>query len=174
MNFRMATLADLDTLAAARWAFRAESTSEAPIESQSEFARRYAAFVRDALDSGRVVYWLADEAGGELVAHMAVCIVPVIPRPSRVRDQWGYLTDCYTQPAFRNRGIGRELLGHVVAWAQDRDRELLLVWPSDESVSFYARAGFEVDDELRVLRLRDYDAPSDAGELPPGEQSNEH
>ena len=162
MNFRTAILADLGNLAAARWAFRTDDATEAPIESEQAFVRRYQSFVGVALKSQRLVYWLAETAKGELAAHMAVFIVPGIPRPSRARDQWGYLTDCYTLPAFRNRGIGRELLGHVAAWAQSQDLEMLLVWPSDRSQTFYARAGFGPDDEARVLRLRDYDAPPDS------------
>lgn len=167
MNFRTAGVTDVVNLAAARWAFRTEDATEIPIESEHVFVRRYEEFVREALESQRLVYWLAETVDGALVAHMAVCIVPGIPRPSRSRDQWGYLTDCYTRPAFRNRGVGRELLGHVAAWAQDRDLELLLVWPSERSMSFYSRAGFQPDDESRVLRLRDYDSPPNAGESPP-------
>jgi GNAT superfamily N-acetyltransferase len=173
MNFRTATLGDLDNLAAARWAFRTDDATEPPIEPEQAFVRRYQALVRAALKSQRLVYWLAETADGELAAHMAVFIVSGIPRPSRSRDQWGYLTDCYTRPAFRNRGIGQELLRHAAAWAQRQDLEMLLVWPSDRSVSFYARAGFGPDDEARVLRLRDYDAPPDSRQLPRAEQSSD-
>jgi len=162
MNFRIATLDDLPSLAAARWAFRTESGGEVALETEQAFARRYEAFVRDALQSRRWTYWIAETVDGECVSHMAVCIVQSIPRPSRVSDQWGYLTDCYTRPQFRNRGVGRELLAHVKAWADSQDLEMLVVWPSDKSDGFYARAGFERDEEIRVLRLRDYDAPKNS------------
>jgi GNAT superfamily N-acetyltransferase len=165
MRFRTATLADVGNLAAARWAFRSEDTTERTVESEASFAERYAAFVREALGSQRLVYWLAETDEGEVVAHMAVFIVHTIPRPSRLQDQWGYLTDCYTRPPFRDRGIGQELLARVAAWARSRDLELLLVWPSDQSLSFYARAGFGPDDELRVLRLREFDSPPAPAEL---------
>src|SRR5689334_615274 len=140
MNFRQATADDIPALAASRWAFRTEG-GETPIEPEASFALRYEAFVRAALDSGQWTYWIA-ESDGELVAHMAVCIVKSIPRPSRLSDQWGYLTDCYTRPAYRNRGIGAELLGLVAEWARSSDLESLIVWPSDDSESFYARGGF--------------------------------
>ena len=157
MNFRQAGIADIPALAAARWAFRIEG-GETPIESEAAFANRYATFVRDALASGSWTYWIAED-DGDLVAHMAVCVVKSIPRPSRLSDQWGYLTDCYTRPAFRNRGVGAELLSRVAEWARGQDLESLVVWPSDDSQSFYARGGFVEDDEIRTLRLRDYDAP---------------
>ena len=158
IDFRAATLDDIPALARARWAFRIED-GEAPVETEQAFVQRYESFVRDALASQRWTYWLAETVEGELVAHMAVCVVDSIPRPSRLRDRWGYLTDCYTRPAFRNRGIGADLLARVAAWARTRDLELLAVWPSEQSQSFYTRAGFGVDADMRVLRLRDYDEP---------------
>lgn len=155
MNFRQATSDDIPALAAARWAFRTEG-GETPLETEASFARRYEAFVRVALASRQWTYWVAENES-ELVAHMAVCIVKSIPRPSRSSDQWGYLTDCYTRPADRNQGVGGELLAHVVEWARSRDLESLIVWPSDDSESFYARGGFVDDGEIRTLRLRGYD-----------------
>lgn len=159
MNFRVATGDDVPALAEARWAFRTEDADEVPIEARQEFARRFETFVQDGLRSGRWTYWIAETDDGELVSHMAVCLVQSIPRPSRQSDQWGYLTDCYTSPRFRDRGVGRELLAHVTAWAEAQRLELLVVWPSERSQAFYARAGFEQDDEVRILHLRDYDAP---------------
>jgi|SRR4051812_28605989 GNAT superfamily N-acetyltransferase len=159
MRFRIATVEDLPSLVAMRWAFRTE-TGETPIEDQVAFAHRYETFVRDALASDQWTYWVAETANSELIAHMAVSIVRSIPRPSRINDQWGYLTDCYTHPTFRNQGVGQQLLAHVVAWAAAQDLEMLLVWPSERSHSFYARAGFGREEEVRMLRLRDYDAPS--------------
>jgi GNAT superfamily N-acetyltransferase len=157
VNYRMATFEDVPRLAAARWAFRRES-GEAPVETETAFAGRFERFATEALASGRWTYWIAETDDGTLTSQMAVCVVESVPRPSRASDQWGYLTDCYTSPAFRNEGVGRELLARVATWAKSRDLELLLVWPSDESQRFYARAGFDRDEEIRVLRLREYDA----------------
>lgn len=159
MKFRVATPDDLPKLAAARWAFRTETGVEVPIETEPAFTGRYVAFIRRGMISGEWTYWIAETNEGTLVAHMAVRIVESIPRPSRAHDRWGYLTDCYTRPQFCNQGIGKELLAQVANWAHSEDLEMLVVWPSDAAQTFYKRAGFEPDDEMRVLRLRDYDAP---------------
>lgn len=166
MRYRVATLDDLPRLAGLRWEFRAEG-GEVPIDDESTFIRRYLAFVREGVQSGQLTYWVAETADDEVVAHMAICTVRSIPRPSRSSDQWGYLTDCYTRPAFRDQGIGQQLLANVATWAAEQDLEMLIVWPSDRSQAFYARAGFCPDDEVRVLRLRDYDAaPGDTPSEP--------
>ena len=38
--------------------------------------------------------------------------------------------------------MGARLLDVVIAGAQERGHEFVIVWPSQEAVSFYARAGF--------------------------------
>lgn len=141
-----------------RWDFRAEAGEE-PIEGADTFERRYAAFARQALESRAWAYWVAVD-GGRIVAHAAVNVVRGVPRPSRKSDQWGYLTDCYTRPEYRRRGIGSQLIAHLKAWAVKTDLELLLVWPSDDSRSFYERAGFGPPDGIAVAKIRPYDGPS--------------
>lgn len=157
MRYRLATLDDADQLARLRWDFRAED-GERPVVSPDDFHARYTAFLVQGLASGQWAHWVAED-GGEIVAHMAVLTIVSVPRPSRRRDAWGYLTDCYTRPAHRSRGVGSTLLDHVKAWAAERDLELLVVSPSERSAPFYTRAGFGPDDEFLVLHLRDYDAP---------------
>lgn len=157
MEYRLATEADVPELADMRWAFRSEA-GEVPAEGQDAFRDRYAAFVRAGLASGAWAYWVAADAG-RLAAHMAVCVVRGVPRPTRGSDQWGYLTDCYTRPAYRGAGVGSALLARVRAWGETRDLELLLVWPSEASAGFYARAGFGPAADAAVLPLRAYDAP---------------
>lgn len=115
-----------------RWAFRHED-GERPIEDESAFARRYTDFVQDGIHAQRWVYWIAETDKPVVVAHMAVGIIRSIPRPARGDDAWGYLTDCYIRPAFRQRGIGSTLLQHLISWARAHDLELLLVWPSERA-----------------------------------------
>jgi GNAT superfamily N-acetyltransferase len=153
MHYRVATADDLPGLALMRWAFRTEAGEE-PAESEAAFMARYAALVGPGMARGEWVYWVATD-GGRIVAHMAVGTVRSIPRPARHDDRWGYLTDCYTRPEYRNRGIGSELLAHVRTWCAAQDLEILLVWPSERSEPFYRRAGFTGARDALQLTLRD-------------------
>ncbi|MFL5581119.1 MAG: GNAT family N-acetyltransferase [Gemmatimonadaceae bacterium] len=155
MRIRRATPTDVPNLARLRWAFRAEA-GETPASTFDVFAARYGAFVRAGVASGEWAYFLAEEDGA-IVAHMAVHVVRSVPRPSRRGDQWGYLTDCYTAPEWRGRGVGAALLSRVTAWARGKDLELVLVSPSERSRAFYARAGFEDARDFMALRLRGWD-----------------
>lgn len=160
-TIRRAIPPDVPALARLRWEFRLED-GETPASAYEAFAARYAAFVRAGLASGEWAYFVAEREGA-IVAHMAVQVVRSVPRPSRASDQWGYLTDVYTTPAWRGRGIGAALLARVTEWARHRDLELLLVSPSEASRAFYGRAGFGDAREFMTLALRDWnDAPAAA------------
>ncbi len=89
-------------------------------------------------------------------SHIFVHKIELIPRPCKIRDHFGYLTNNYTKPACRNRGIGSELMQRVKDWAKDEDLELLIVYPSEEAVTFYERAGFYSENDVMELRLREY------------------
>ena len=154
MEYRLATVDDIPQLARTRWDFRAEAGEE-PLEGADAFERRYAAFARQGLESRAWVYWVATDSG-RIVSHIAVNVVRSVPRPSRKSDQWGYLTDCYTRPEYRGRGVGSELMAHVKEWATKQDLEFLLVWPSEDSQSFYERAGFGPPEGVAQLTLRPY------------------
>lgn len=151
-TFRKAAPADALVLARMRWDFRAEG-GETPIESFDAFERRFLAHFITGVADGTWTRWIA-EVDGVIVATMSVHKISPVPRPSRLDDQWGYVTDCYTVPRHRNRGIGAALLGHVVAWAREQDFEELIVSPAERARPFYERAGFGPDDDFLLLRLR--------------------
>lgn len=155
MRFRLATLADVPSLAKSRWDFRAED-GETPLVTREEFLQHFAQVVTAEMEGGRLAYWVA-ELDEQIVAQMAVFRIVGIPRPSRASDQWGYLTDCYTRPDHRGAGVGSRLLAHVREWAAQQDFELLLVSPSEAGESFYRRAGFGDADLFRQLTLRAFD-----------------
>ena len=101
------------------------------------------------------MYWIAEE-NGEVISQIFVHKIDMVPRPCKIHDQFGYVTNNYTKPAYRNKGIGSELMKRVVQWAKDEDLELLIVYPSEEAVTFYERAGFYSENDVMELRLRKY------------------
>lgn len=79
--------------------------------------------------------------------------MPKLPRPSAPPGAWGYVTNVYTLPEWRNRRVASELLRRVIEWARAERLELLIVWPSERSVEFYERAGFSTENEVMELLL---------------------
>lgn len=77
-----------------------------------------------------------------------------MPSPSGDSAPFGYVTNFYVAPGSRSRGIGESLLRAVTASAQTAKLNTLVVWPSEESVSIYRRAGFDRPVDLLELPIR--------------------
>lgn len=150
-RIRRAVASDGPALARLRWEFRAED-GEIPRDDFREFQLRFLDHYWRGLDAGTWAHWLVGE-DGTVLAHMAVQVNEGVPRPCIARDRWGWLTDCYTIPAERNQGHGASLLEAIREWARTQELDLLLVSPSDRSVPFYRRAGFEPAGEWLRLSL---------------------
>jgi GNAT superfamily N-acetyltransferase len=56
------------------------------------------------------------------------------------------------QPDFRGQGIGAEIIGRAQEAARQADVELIIVWPSEESLGFYKREGFAGSDEPLIWK----------------------
>jgi len=154
MQYRLATEDDIFALAEMRWAFRTETVEPPQTITKEDFVAACAEFFRRALDEGHWTCWIAEE-DGRIVSHMFIQRIRKIPSPRRFHGEFGYISNAYTRPAFRNQGIGSALIEKVKEWAGQQDLELLILWPSDLSVGFYKRAGFSSEHEILQCRLRD-------------------
>ncbi len=155
MEYRIATERDLIQLAELRWNFRNEGRDEIPVVNKDEFINVCCSFYGKRLESGYWAYWIAVESN-EIVSQIMLCKVDMVPRPCKIVDQFGYITNIYTKPEYRNKGIASQLIKIVIQWAKEQDLELLILWPSEDSISFYERAGFDSNNEIMQLTLRDY------------------
>ena len=149
---RLADKEDTDELARLRWDWSEDDPQR--VQTFLQFLEEFKSFFHDGLDDGKWLVFVA-ESPERLVANVWLELVDKVPRPIRDHaNSWGYLTNVYTEPAFRGKGIGRRLLETVVSAAHVLKLELIIVWPSDESVEFYKREGFAPNPML-LERQRD-------------------
>ena len=153
--YRMATEADVSELAQMRWDFRLEEAPGATRHDQATFLDACTAFLRQGLVEQRWTYWIAQKET-IIVSHIYVQRVPKVPKPNRLDEALGYITNVYTRPSYRGQGIGTQLMKHVLAWAREHDLESLIVWPSEASIRFYERAGFRGSSEVLEYSVRPY------------------
>jgi len=154
MIYRLADEDDLPILAQMRWNFRSEPERPDGAMSEAEFLPGCLAFLRQSLASGRWAFWIAEE-DGQIVAHAFVQIVPKMPDLFNFERGFGYVTNFYTRPEYRNQGIGAKLMEQLQAWACGHSLEFLILWPSKRAVPFYARAGFHPAERILERRLQD-------------------
>lgn len=151
MQFRLAEKNDALILAQMRWDFQNEF-GDVPVCSQDEFIKHCSQFFTSSIDECNWFHWIVQDESA-IVGMVSVYHVHSIPKPHDLTPSWGYLTNTYVIPAYRNKGIGSALIRHVKAWAKNEGMELLIAWPSEKSVNFYAREGFKNNPELLELML---------------------
>jgi GNAT superfamily N-acetyltransferase len=148
----MATVDDAPALAELRWEFRLAEAGGQATYSHAEFVRVCTDYFSLAIQRGEWTCWVAEE-DGHLVSSTCVYTIRKIPHPNNLTPTFAYVSNVYTCPEFRNRGVGSELMRHVIAWGKAQGFEDLTLWPSERSVPFYERAGFTPDSAVLTLRF---------------------
>lgn len=164
-TIRLATPDDGPELARLRWQMAAE---DGPVDQTLEsFAATFVPTWRGMCAGARWRVWVAEEGGRpprgadssigaarRLVGCVWVEWVDRVPRPIEGRsNSLGYVTSVYVAPEWRNGGLGSRLLRAAVADAREIGHASLFLWPSERSVPFYRRAGFQPGTELHELVL---------------------
>jgi GNAT superfamily N-acetyltransferase len=94
-----------------------------------------------AREFSRRVIWLAEE-GGRPVGMMNLAIYDRMPQPGRALSRWGYLGNVFVLAAYRDRGIGSQLVSAALNYADENDFVRVVMSPTEKSIPLYERAGF--------------------------------
>lgn len=94
---------------------------------------------------------LVAEAGGEVVA---TCYLNVIPNLTRGARPYGVIENVVVTEQFRNRGVGKAIVGFALdrAWARDCYKVMLQTGSRSEAKhAFYRRCGFSQTDKIAFV-----------------------
>lgn len=143
MNIRLATAEDIDQLIRMRWDFTLEDYPEMVQNANgyTSFEKECREFLVQAIAGERWHIWIA-EKDGQVVSHMYIELIEKVPRPGRITRPFAYMTNVYTIPEWRGKGVGGKLLSQINTWVKDNHYEFVIVWPSDEGTEFYKRHGY--------------------------------
>lgn len=94
------------------------------------------------------------EKNEEIVSSMFVHIIPKVPKPNRRTKSIAYLTNVHTLKAYRNNKIGTELLQFIINYLKEQCCELVIVYPSHNSVEWYKRNGFSCENDAYECNLQ--------------------
>jgi len=148
---RPATPGDAGDLAALRYEFRAGRKSA--VEPRDSFVSRCAKWMAGRLSHEAAGWrcWIARDEPSP-VGHVWLLAIDKIPNPVAERETHGYVTNLYVRPAFRGQGTGGRLLREALAWCRSNGVDAVILWPTPESRSLYARHGFVSETGLMELR----------------------
>lgn len=136
-----------------RWDFTNEYR-ESPIEEDQydAFYVECKSFLIEAINSNRWFIWVA-ESDSQILSHIYIEIVNKVPRPGRKTNPFTYMTNVYTLPEHRGKGLGSQILKQIERWSRKNEFEFIIVWPSEWSIEFYERNGYKPCKEPMELML---------------------
>lgn len=150
---RPARPSDARALAELRWMFKQGDNGGRPPE-QTQPLKRAEAWIRDRLENGRWLAWVAETDRGQICGHLFLQLVERMPEPGAENAApIGYATNFFVTPAYRGRDVGAALLDAMRRHAEKAQLDTLIAWPSDRSSRLWQRAGFGYPEELLELPL---------------------
>ena len=148
MVYRLACENDVENLAECFWNHVNEDESLNPADKDA-YIHDCSEHIKNRL--GIDLYcWVAD-VSGRIVSHIFIIITYKVPKPGKVNPKWGRLSTVRTIPDYRNQGVGSALMEKVKDWSREQQLEELVVWPSEQSVSFYECAGFKSENDVMEI-----------------------
>jgi GNAT superfamily N-acetyltransferase len=63
----------------------------------------------------------------------------------------GFVLNMYTEPAYRRRGLAKQVLESIIAWCREQGFKAVLLHASDAGRGLYEQMGFEPTNEMRLL-----------------------
>ncbi|GMK37188.1 N-acetyltransferase [Paenibacillus sp. CCS19] len=143
MKIRLATHKDVESLIKMRLDFTLEYNQSLTIseETFNEYYKETKKFLEEAIVSNQWFIWVA-EIDESVVSHIFLELINKVPRPGKKTNPFVYMTNVYTLPNYRGKGIGSKLLKQIKEWSKENNYEFIIVWPSDNSIDFYKRNGY--------------------------------
>ncbi|ADV81508.1 GCN5-related N-acetyltransferase [Terriglobus saanensis SP1PR4] len=151
-KIRLATVDDAATISRQRRLMFADNFSR----TEQEFDQLEAAFtewVTPRLADGSYLGWFAVE-DDTILAACGLWIMDFLPHWMDIAPARGYLTNFYTAPAARGRGLAKELLRISVEECKKRGIGVVTLHASKFGRPIYERFGFAQNNEM-ILRLNE-------------------
>ena len=149
-EIRPATLDDLDELIRLRLDFLREVGSLKAGADGGGLGAAMREYMERKMPAGGFLAWVA-ESEGALVATSGVTIFERPPNGANLSGLEAYLSNMYTLPAWRGRGVGTALVATIVAHLKTTRVRRIWLHATEQGRPVYAKAGFvpsETDMEL--------------------------
>ena len=152
MEYRMATLADMEVLLTIRMDFLRDAQG-IPNGGESALIEANRAFLLSSLADGSFVQWLALD-GTEIVGTSSVSMYLLPPNALRLPGKVAYIGNMFTYPAHRKQGIAAKLLSLAVDSAKKTGCSEICLDATEMGRSIYENFGFRKNEDAMVYYLR--------------------
>ncbi|MDT4879514.1 Acetyltransferase (GNAT) family protein [compost metagenome] len=89
---------------------------------------------------------------GQVLGCATAIIDQRAPAPNCLNGLSGWVQSVVVEPQWRNRGIARQLMQHVLRWFANRDVGTVILQSTEAAGSLYQALGFAASDERLMIR----------------------
>ncbi len=147
---RMATIADAAQISSHRRAMF-EAMGRGTVESLDAMTRGFEPWVHSRLADGRYMGWIISDAGHP-IASAGLLILEWPPHPlDPAGESRAYLLNVFVEPAYRRRGLARELIRLCLAETHRRGIRIVSLHASDQGRPIYESLGFRAANEMLFI-----------------------
>jgi GNAT superfamily N-acetyltransferase len=148
ITFRLATSDDIDVMVQHRCAMFADMGSGTEA-SRARMNAEFTIWARDHLANGTFWTWFACD-GAKIVCGAGVYALDWAPGPI-ASYRYAYIYNVYTEPAYRQQGLARRLMEHVLTDLRERGFRMIGLHASDFGRGLYEKLGFQPTNEMRLI-----------------------
>lgn len=147
-TFRRATADDAELLAQMRLEMRKERETVGCTVPEAEFLHCSVEFFREHLAAGDFVSFLCFD-GDEAAACSGMSLQVHPPTYANVSGKSGYITNMFTRPKWRHRGLAKRLVDRLAAAAREAGCKTIYLNASAMGRPMYEKYGFKpVENEM--------------------------
>ncbi len=153
LTIRRATVADQAALTRLRLAlFRAVGDLPDPA-AEAAFVTAVGQYLATEVPKGRFLAWLACTATGAAVGCGGLVFVQKPPSAMNPTGREGYVMNMYTDPAWRGRGIARQIMAEILTAVREAGVTLVRLHATEAGRPIYQQLGFQPTADELVLTL---------------------
>lgn len=138
---RRATAEDIEALVELRVALQRENAASGTDVDWASIREACRDYFLETLPSKVFVVFVA-EAERRIIATSGLSFVSRPPGRTSFSQSEGYVTNVYTVPGWRGRGVATALLNATIEYAQNQRARLVYLHTSDAGRSVYEKLGF--------------------------------
>ncbi len=137
IQYRKATRDDIEAIITLRMRLLIEEGAAPEVDIRTSLS----AYFEEVFDKELLVRVAEDN--GQVVATSAVLFQKYPASFSNQQGMRAYITNVYTVPEYRRRGISTKLLDGLVEDIRERGITSVWLWATDEGIPLYEKYGFE-------------------------------
>ena len=151
MEYRLATLEDIPEMCRLRTLQLIDEGEDEPVDVTAEMAD----FFRRKMEEGSFVQYMLEDDDGKIIATAGILYMECTPGFHCRDGVRGYITDMYTAPEYRRRGIATHMLGMLRDDAVSRKVRRIMLGASVYGMPVYRKFGFRDIDDWMYMDLDD-------------------